>query len=240
MSRAAALEWIEKVQQFAFFRAADVPCPLAEAEAILVELLNEDIPSVGKTPVDGLWYREPPLVHHLFQKPEWNARYMAQALMPPGSGLAGMSALWSAGWTQQFPIRHRFTTIADGYELPEIPPYGIAGLKVNSNPRRADLSWHEVSLLEAVLEYPLSDCHNKKQAKRNLLSFFARRAGRDALIRRDLLLWASETEDTSCQDSWDLPRHSNVAFPAMIKQVKRWLPQEISVPWNGRTDQYAE
>ncbi len=134
------------------------------------------------------------------------------------------------------PVRKRFTTISNEYILPTFPRPGISTVEVAVNPRRLDLSWHEVSLLEAILNFPISGCRNLKIAKTMLLRHFTERAGRDALIRTKKIVWAAETEDITRQAVWELPKRSHMAFPAMVKKVVKWLPKVTTTEWDGRLD----
>ncbi len=229
-------KWIEWLPNMAYFTLAELPCEREEAEAVIAEMLIADLPAIRKTPIPELYYRDLPPICNDYGKPSWDFIAMAQKIMPPGSGLAGGTALWVAGWSTQMPFRYRFTTSNDEYELPTFPRPGISAVEVASNPRRLDLSWHEVSLLEAILNFPISGCRNLKIAKTMLLRHFAERAGRNALIRTKKIVWAAETEDITRQAVWELPKRSKVAFPAMVKQVAKWLPKVTTTSWDGRLD----
>ncbi len=232
LENGAAVNYLRYMQQFAYFRLEDLPCSLKVAKEVADHFLGLEYPTIGRTEVEGLYFRQPPSTHFHYGSHIHDVASMAKAVMPPGSGLSGYAALWSAGWTTQIPVSYKFVTCDPGFVMPNFPPPGIAGVEVNTNQRRLELSWHEVTLLEAMLRYPLSDC-NWKYAKWALLNVFPERAGHDMEVCRKKVVWAAETENLSTH-KYQLRSSQPKGFKKVTRKVKKWLPKNMSKQWDGK------
>ena len=222
MSTAAATEarqWIDSLPPYTTFRTDAVPGPRSVVHPLLTRMLRKDRPTITRL-ARGLYQRQPPPVHPLYGRPHIDSVQMGRAYLPSGAGLAGLSALHAFGWTTQWPARttfavpyaHRGTTPAF---LGRRPPRYV----VRHNHRRLKLTWHEVSLLEACLEFAMTDTHNWNHAMHKLLLRTTGRRG--GLLRRGVFLHAAETEPHAEQSA---SSGAYTSFEAVVKRLGRDLP----------------
>ncbi len=106
----AALKQITMFQPDTYFRPDALRGDPAEVDALLEDLLKAEYPIIGKI-VPGLYYREPDRISRRYGNTALNHERMARTLLPPGSGLAGYSALWATGWSTQWTVRHTFASV---------------------------------------------------------------------------------------------------------------------------------
>lgn len=218
-----ARDWITALPPWTIFRVDAVPGAPAAARSLLSRLVAAERPVVGRI-ARGLYYREPPPAHHAYRRPSLSEARMAQAYLPTGSGLAGYSALEAVGWTTQIPVRMSFALTRRGLRPPGFlarPPEIVA----RSNLRRNRLTWHEVTLLEAARAFPLCDRADWDEALFWLREVACLRGGTSALIRKDALLWAAETE--RARRHWTVPPDSPDRFEAVMARLDRDLPDRL-------------
>ena len=220
----AARAWIAALPPFTLFRTDAVPSRTTVVRSLLTRMLAEDRPIVGRA-IRGLYWRQPPPVHPSYGRPPASAVRMAQAYLPPGSGLSGPSALEATRWSTQVPVCNTFAVLRRGLTPPDLPGRGTRCV-VRSNYRRAELTWHEVTLLEACLAFGLSDCRDWSHAMDNLLECLPVRGGSSPLVRRDAVLWAAETE-RSRRDPLLAP-DSDKGFDAVIRRLGEDLPERLT------------
>ncbi len=186
---AAAKEWITGLAPGTWFWSRDIPGHPKIAGPVLSRLHADEASGVWKV-ARGLYWRGFPEGHDYFRLwPDYEVG--ALLLAGPGAGLAGWSALHSLMWTLQRPVKGFVSALG----RPPVPPDPTIVYKPSRNKRRADLNWTEVTVLEAlglfwVTEEPWHEC---LEGVRN--SLYAERLRWDPTIRPEKLQWAAEAEE---------------------------------------------
>ena len=220
---AEAKAWIVALPSFTLFRSDAVPGPRNAVASLLSRLLARPHPIVGRI-AKGLYWRQPPPVHPLYGQPPTSAARIGQAYLPSGSGLSGYSALEATCLSTQVPVRTAFAVLSLDLTLPQLPGRG-ATLVLRRNTRRAELTWHEVTLLEACLAFSLSDCRSWDHAISNIARYLPRRGGSTPIIRRDALRWAAQTEAPHTDQL--LPPGDDRRFCSVVERLARDLPDHL-------------
>ena len=221
-----AREWIENLPSGTWFRTTAVPGPRQIARNILSRLMSADLPIIGRA-ARGVYWRQPPPADRQYGKVPIFTEAADSVLAPPGSSYAGFCALSRIGWSTQVPYR---TTIAVPYrnitppKMPVGPPMRFVE---RSNTRRRDLNWNEANLLEAARSALRADYHNWDHAMW-LLTEANGWMKQGEPIRKDLLLWAAETEPL--ERGWAGCEHSDKSFGAIIARLSVDLPDLVEAP----------
>ncbi len=183
------------LQPGTWFWNREVPARPNIARTVLHQLKNDPKQGIWRV-AQGLYWRGWP-EDHAYHARGPSTQVGSLILAGPGAGLAGWSALNSLGWTLQCPV-----TVQVSVCLPckgRLPrPIGSSVFYYrNCNSRRLDLTWAEVTVLEAIpmmwySEEPWQECLD------NLVSGVSEtRLGWGSEftnIRPQMLTWASETE----------------------------------------------
>ncbi|MXW42075.1 MAG: hypothetical protein F4138_03305 [Acidimicrobiia bacterium] len=147
----------------------------------------------------GLYWRGWPEKHEFaYMSP--NYTIAAMLLAGPGAGLADADALHALRWTTQVPCKALISTLGASPK----PPHPTVVYRPRRNHRRAELNWTEVTVLEAVSvfwmsEEPWHECLDKIRS-----GVSTRRMPWCAPIRPDKLRWAAETENEATVDALHL------------------------------------
>lgn len=225
---AEARAWIVSLSPGTFFRTDAVPGPPTVVRPMLTRMLQQPQPIIGRA-IRGLYYREPPPCNPRYGKPYRSATVMARAWFPPGSGLSDHSALSAVGWTRQGIVSTTVAVTRGGLTAPDLPGQGCR-IKHRSNPRRNALTWEEVTLLEACRSFVFCDCLDWEHAMQRLNDAMQRLRARfgswpDACLRRDMFLWAAETERPRRPGFVDAG--SDAIFGAVVARLHRDLPDTL-------------
>lgn len=209
-----ARQWVLNLGAFTWFRGTDVPGPRQAVRTMLSRLLHAKQPPITRRG-HGLYRREPPWEHRLYGWVAAEDTSSYRAFAPrEGSGLAEGTALLTLGLSNQMPLRVQLATTHRNLKEPE-EHHLKCWIKHRNNTRRNELTWHEVTLLEAARygvlwtrKYPL------ERLLANVTSGFRQRmVGADPLIRRDKLLWAAEAERPSIR-GWEPAMREKLALLA--------------------------
>ena len=220
-----AREWIENLPSGTWFRSAAVPGQRQIARNIISRLLSADMPIIGRA-TRGIYWRQPPPADPCYGSMPLVLNAAKSVLAPPGSCEAGFGALSRIGWSTQVPYR---TTIAVPYRnltppvLPVGPPLSFVE---RSNIRRRSLNWNEANLLEAARSARRADYHNWDHAMWLLTEANGWMKPFEP-IRKDLLLWVSETEPP--ERGWTRDG-SDKSFDAVISRLSDGLPDLVNAP----------
>ncbi len=228
-----ARQWIEQLPAFTYFRESAVPVADEIRAEVITELLSEKLPIFGELPC-GLYIREPPPAHWAYGKAMTNELRLLNAHSPAGSGLAEISALNALGLTNQVPATYRVAIPSS-----DPTPSGVTGIPVTyitrDNPRRKALSWHEVTVLEAVRLFWACDRAKWKHVVRALRDADQLvPVGASPLIRRRQLVWAAQTEEF--QNSYRDVTQSQ--FNSVIRRLNRSLPRVVALKHHAVASEY--
>lgn len=222
----AAREWIEQLPAGTWFRAAAVPGPKHVVHNVLSRLLAVNLPIIGRA-ARGIYWRQPPPSARQYGKAPIFTDAADSVFAPPGSGYADFCALSRIGWSTQVPYR---TTIAVPYrnltppKMPVGPPLRFVE---RSNERRRDLNWNEANLLEAAKSVAAADYHSWDHAMW-LLTEANGWMKQGEPIRKEMLLWASETEPPGRR--WPFDGTGDRAFGVIIARLTDELPDLLEIP----------
>ena len=221
----AARDWIEALPASTWFRSAAVPGERHVVRNVLARLMAADRPIIGHL-APGVYWRQPSPrdpSHGVAPILDYPAK---SVLGPPGSGYANWSALRHVGWCRQVPNK---TTIAVPYRnlTPPVLPYGPPIRFVERhNKRRRDLNWNEATLLEAALSSGPADYRSWDHA----MQYFDEANGwmkPGTPIRKDVFLWAAETESPPAK--WPAGEGYK-SFDAVIGRLAADLPDIVEAP----------
>ena len=197
---AAARAWIAGLRPFAFFQRSAVPGAAAPARRAIRGLLAADKPTIGELVDDGNWeiyWRQPAPAHPRYRDTTvaFEARELFRQIMPPGSGVGSLEAINLLRWSTQMPIRNHVAAIDPAFKPPSLG-YETPVVHLRANQRRAALTWHEVSILEAMSVWYMKTRPAKwRTVTRGMRRWGTlERLGSDPVVDRDKLLWAAETE----------------------------------------------
>lgn len=144
-ARSATADWIAARPARSFFTPRDVPGTTSAVETALSRRAGPDGPIERVR--QGLYWKKPPATPFGTARPDPTDAAFAAA--GPGAGLAGASAANALSWSTQVPRRPIVVVVGR-------PPKGLRGVQFisRSNPHRIDLNQLEVTLLEAVRDFP--------------------------------------------------------------------------------------
>lgn len=217
--------WIEALPADTWFRSAAVPGERHVVRNVLSRLMAADRPIIGRL-APGIYWRQRPPRHPGYGLAPTLGHLAHSVIAPPGSGYASWCALRRVGWCRQVPVR---TTIAVPYRnlTPPVLPYGRPiRFTERHNKRRRDLNWNEATLLEAAICSGPADYQNWDHA----MMCFDDLNGwmkQGMPIRKDVFLWASETENP--QTKWPAGEGYN-SFEAVVGRLAADLPDIVEAP----------
>ncbi len=213
----AAARWIRLVPPRRYFTPAGVPGDIDSAQEAIANLLEAEPPLIVKM-MEGVYARQPDGHENSYRRVEFDSHRAARVLLPAGSGLAGSSALEAVGWIHQGVIRPSFAVLDESCELPPFP-HRQPKLVLCPNQRRRELSWHEVTILEAFQHHGRREPRipSAKSLADRLTEILLSRGGGPLLVRRHKLAWALETEPGVRHDTRRMRRER--------RQVLRRLPK---------------
>ena len=143
--RGGVAEWVEDRPARSFFTPGDVPGSAAAVESSLSRLATAGGPIQRVR--QGLYWKKPPATRFGTARPDpTDAAFAAAGL---GAGLGGVSAANALGLSTQ--VARQPTVAVVGR-----PPKGLTGVRFISraNPQRIRLTRLEVTVLEALRDYP--------------------------------------------------------------------------------------
>ena len=241
----AAEKWVTMLEDRVYFTvdmlAGGANIQRGEALEELTMLATREYPLVSEH-VDGLYCREPAPYGEDYLRVAFCAHRAARTLLPAGSGLSDYSALSAASWIHQGVVVPSFAVPKSApASLPEFP-HRQPKLVVRSNPHRLELTWHEITLLEAIMFFPLHDPRLPfKAIVSELIHELPIRAGGPLLVRRSAVRDAAEHESVAdgpppFHDLWgDLEGRDG--FLRTVKRITRGLPrrwEEDIPPYNHK------
>ena len=146
---AAVYDWVFGLPEGSAFRLSDVPAPPRAAARVLHDIVR-DHREIERIFNGFYWRGSPPDsdnpvgLHH---------GRLAIAYAGPGAGDAGITAVHRLGWTTQIPVGY---DICVAGRAPRASSEFVR-FSSRSNRMRLDLTWAEVSLLEALLHFHLAE-----------------------------------------------------------------------------------
>lgn len=140
--------WVEALRPYTLFAWDDVPGSPAAVQQALSRMARQPNPRLlrvcrglyfwrGSCTPDGRWVGLP------------NRELVARWHVGPGSGLGWVTAINRVSWKNQIPIRTHIAVMRTNGNVPR-PPMPHLVYHGRSNQRRLDLSWAEVTVLEAL------------------------------------------------------------------------------------------
>lgn len=143
--RGVVAEWVADRPARSFFTPADVPASAAAVESSLSRLAAAGGPIQRVR--QGLYWKKPPATRFGTARPDPTDAAFAAA--GPGAGLSGASAANALGLSTQVARQPTIAVVGR-------PPKGLAGVRFTSraNPQRIHLTWLEVTVLEALRDFP--------------------------------------------------------------------------------------
>jgi hypothetical protein len=143
--RGVVAEWVADRPARSFFTPVDVPASAGAVESSLSRL------AAAGGPIErvrqGLYWKKPPATRFGTARPD--PTDAALAVAGPGAGLAGVSAANALGLSTQVARQPTIAVVGR-------PPKGLAGVRFTSraNPQRIRLTRLEVTVLEALRDFP--------------------------------------------------------------------------------------
>ncbi|MDE0578253.1 MAG: hypothetical protein OXI29_00145 [bacterium] len=195
---AEARDWITGLEPGTWFWSQEVPGRRDIAHPVLSRLSNDEASGVQRI-AKGLYWRGWPEGQEGFLMPP-NYGVGGLLLAGDGAGFADWTALNRLRWTTQRPCKILISTLGASPK----PPHPTVVYRPRRNHRRAELNWTEVTVLEAVSvfwmsEEPWHECLDKIRSGVSM-----RCLPWCAPIRPDKLRWAAETEDEATVDALHL------------------------------------
>jgi hypothetical protein len=143
--RGVVAEWVADRPARSFFTPVDVPASAAAVESSLSRLATAGGPIQRVR--QGLYWKKPPATRFGTARPD--PTDAALVVAGPGAGLAGVSAANALGLSTQVARQPTIAVVGR-------PPKGLAGVRFTSraNPQRIHLTWLEVTVLEALRDFP--------------------------------------------------------------------------------------
>lgn len=143
--RGVVAEWVADRPARSFFTPVDVPASAAAVESSLSRLATAGGPIQRVR--QGLYWKKPPATRFGTARPD--PTDAALVVAGPGAGLAGASAANALGLSTQVARQPTIAVVGR-------PPKGLAGVRFTSraNPQRIRLTRLEVTILEALRDFP--------------------------------------------------------------------------------------
>lgn len=190
-------EWIESLPCETYFWGRDVPGNPSTARVALSRLSATHGNGIIRV-APGLYWRGLPDGHpdaH-WSRPHGRGTSAALVYAGPGAGMACWAAVSDLGWAHQGSRYSKIAVVRRRLK----PTESWVRFVRRENLRRLDLSWLEVSLLEALpqeryMEYPW-----ELRRERLLSGLSGASIGCPDGLRMDRLAWAAETDDLATPD----------------------------------------
>lgn len=218
-----ARDWIFDLRPLTTFRPAAVPGEGTLVRNVIARLMAEERPIIGRIGRGVYWRR------YDWGDPWYDLRPRRPELVlgPPGTGYANGYALNVLGWSTQKPCIVDLAVPHRNLRTPQMYTPGRYRFCYRSNPRRRELNSREATVLEAATQYWLSDCHGGwQQAMRGVRRWWA--AG-GTPIRKDMLMWAAETERIDPVDA-RIAGEGDRSFTSVMARLDRDLPDMLCDP----------
>ncbi len=222
---AAARDWILGLPAGTWFTPGSVPAPKPAVNNLLVRLLNEDLPVIGRASRGLYWRQPPPATGFHGQQPVIDAACLSVAA-PAGSGYADWGALYALRWSTQRPVRVVVVVPYRNLTPPVTTSSGDQWTYVHRpNPRRRDLNWNEATLLEGALAFGGSNLGSFEHATDRLLNAECYLKPHTP-IHMSKVLWAAQTEKP--MQGWPAGQQER-SFAAVIEQLAADLPEAVTL-----------
>lgn len=219
---AVARGWIQDLPAGTWFRSDAVPGPRHVVRNVLSRFMATNQPIIGRV-ANGIYWRQPPPADPGYGVLPTLTHSADSVLAPVGSGYAGLCALSHVGWSRQVPYR---TTIAVPYRNrtpPQMPVGPPVLFSERSNTRRRSLNWNEATLLDAAKSAGFADYSDWDHAMWCLTDASGWMKDGEP-IRKDLLLWAAQSEPVSRGRSRG---EGDKSFVAVMSRLAVGLPSVL-------------
>ena len=188
---ARARDWVMALPHWSLFRLSDIPASRAVAAKTLSQLARSD-PSIERV-AKGFYLRGDPERAKSWTYPQLYSRVRRRRSIygGPGSGYATVTAVNMVGWSWQASARAQVCVVgrAPRAQLP------LCEFHSRSNTARRDLTWAEVSLLEALRYFDRAAGYPWRQAVETVSEgVTAIKLGAGSLIRADEVLRVGSAE----------------------------------------------
>ena len=186
---ARARDWVMALPHWSLFRLSDIPASRAVAAKTLSQLARSD-PSIERV-AKGFYLRGDP-ERAKPGRPQLYSRSKAAIVYGgPGSGYATVTAVNMVGWSWQVSARAQVCVV--GRAPRALLP--LCEFHSRSNTARRDLTWAEVSLLEALRYFDRAAGYPWRQAVETVSEgVTAIKLGAGSLIRADEVLRVGSAE----------------------------------------------
>ena len=176
---AAVHDWVTALPSWSVFKPGDVPGPRQVVAKTLSQMAARD--ARLERVAQGVYLRPggPSGQADL----NYNIGRVAMAVAGAGSGYGELTAVNALGWNWQTPVRYQVCAVG------RAPRTRIAGCEflARSNEARRDLTWAEVTVLEALLFFRFAGWDWDTCVEIVADGSAARRMGSGAVMRRDAL-----------------------------------------------------
>ena len=222
---AEARAWVMALPEGSFFWQYEVPAPSRIASVMLCRLAQGDDPPIRRLG-KGFYWR---VSRWSSGNPRPHDPNLAALIYAgPGSGYADCSATNWMDWSTQCPARERIATMRQTAPLDRFTAY----VHRPANQRRERLSWAEVSLIEAVQHFGLSEEEWDDAVELVADGTSIAKLYYPSTIRADAVCWAAETE-ISPSARW--PCEPRAVFQERIADLCARIPAEQTGRW-GRAE----
>lgn len=219
----AVRSWVESLPAGTWFRTSAVPGPRHVVRNVLSRLVSGATPIIGRA-ARGIYWRQPPPAARRYGSMPLVLDEAASVLGPPGSCYADFGALSLIGWSTQMPYRATLAVPYRNLTPPALPVSAPVGFVERSNMRRRSLNWNEANLLEAAKSAAAADWHSWEHAMW-LLTEANGWMKQCEPIRKQMLMWAAETEPT--RRTWPGGGEGDKAFDAVMARLSDGLPHIV-------------
>ncbi len=186
--RADALQWLESLPTYTWFWSREVPAPPSTVNGVMSRLAK-DPDSAFLRVAPGFYFKDEAPKHEIWKAhPTGALIYGGQ-----GTGLHGFDAMHNLDWCSQMAAK------VDVVTLRRVKPFA-SYIRYTSRPnrRRARLNWTEVTLLEGISHLKFTE-RSWPECLEALGSGVSEsrmpwKPWQPFVLRRELLLWAAETE----------------------------------------------
>ncbi len=188
-------ELIEALPFGTYFWARDLPGKRSTTSAALTRLLA-DPDSRIKRVAPGLYWHRCPADAPLQDCEYYQGGEVARIYAGPGAGEAQWSAVQELVWAHQSSRYQKVAVVRRRLR----PTESWVRFIRRENLRRMELTWLEVSVLEALalldfVEYPWERCMEHLAS-----GLSGRNIGGSGVFRPDMLVWAAQTDDLATPD----------------------------------------
>lgn len=191
-------EWVHARLPYSTFDVGDVPGSRTSVRSVLSRLAKDDDSPVRRLCRGRYFLRG---VDPESGKPigvpteEW----IASQHLGRGSGLGSFSALCGLGWTWQPPLGLWVAGVIRNGNLPK-PPVPQLKYFGRTNQRRLDLTWNEVSLLEALRGWLWVESDYHQFAVDSYVEPGLHWEDKASVMRPDAVAWAIEREPAKLRE----------------------------------------